>query len=169
MSKLSKYLSINDLPTSCYVPLSFVVQSLSCVWLFATPCTAACQASLSFTISENLHKLKSIESMMPYSHLILCCPLLLLLSIFSSIRVFSKELALRIRKPKHWSFFYNPVNVDNLFSNSSAFSRSSLYIWNCSVHLLLKPSLKDFEDYLASMWDECSCMVVWTLFGITLL
>ena len=160
MSKLSKYLSINDLPTSCYVPLSFVVQSLSRVWLFATPCTAACQASLSFTISENLHKLMSIESMMPYSHLILCCPLLLLLSIFSSIRVFSKELALRIRKPKHWSFFYNPVNVDNLFSNSSAFSRSSLYIWNCSVHLLLKPSLKDFEDYLASMWNEHNRVVV---------
>ena len=104
MSELSKYLSINDLPTSCYVPLSFVVQSLSRVWLFATPCTAACQASLSFTISESLHKLMSTELMMPYNHLILCCPLLLLLSIFSSIRVFSKELALRIRKPKHWSF-----------------------------------------------------------------
>ena len=122
---------------------------------------------LSFTISESLHKLMSIESMMPYNHLILCHPLLLL--VFSSIRVFSKELALCIRRSKRRSFFYNPMNVDNLFSSSSAFSKSSLYIWNFSVHLLLKTSLKDFEDYLASMWNEHDCMVYWTFFGITLL
>ena len=143
------------------------VQLLSCVQLFRTSRIAAYQASLSFMKSK--FSQTHVHWVGDAIHLILSCPLLLLLSIFSSIRVFSKELALRIRKPKHWSFFYNPVNADNLFSNSSAFSRSSLYIWNCSVHLLLKPSLKDFEDYLASMWDECSCMVVWTLFGITLL
>ena len=74
-----------------------VVQSLNRVWLFATPWTAARQASLSFTISWSLLKLMSIESMMPSNHFILCRPLLLLPSIFPSIRVFSKEPVLRIR------------------------------------------------------------------------
>ena len=71
--------------------LVFVVQSLSGVWLFVTPRTAACQASLSFTVSQSLLKFMSIESMMLSNHLILCCPLLLLPSIFPSIRVFSNE------------------------------------------------------------------------------
>ena len=78
----------------------FSVQLLSHVQLFATPGTAAPQASLSFTISQSLLKLKSIELVMPSNHLILCCPLLLLLSIFPSIRVFSNESALSIRWPK---------------------------------------------------------------------
>ena len=81
-----------------------VVQSLSNVRLFATPWTAACQASLSITISLRLLKLMSIESVMPSNHLVLCHPLLLLPSVFPSIRVFSNELALRIRWPKYWSF-----------------------------------------------------------------
>ena len=80
------------------------VQSLSRVQLFATPWTAACQASLSITNSRSLLKLTSIELVMPSNHLILCCPLLLLPSIFPSIRVFSDELVLRIRWPKYWSF-----------------------------------------------------------------
>ena len=83
------------------------VQLLSHVWLFATPWTAACQASLSFTNSRSLLKLMFIESVMPSNHLILCCPLLLLTSIFHSIRVFSNELVLRIRWPKYWSFSFN--------------------------------------------------------------
>ena len=77
------------------------VQSLSCVWLFATPWTAACQASLSITNSQSLLKLMSIRSMMPCNHLILYCPLLLLPSIFPSIRVFSSESVLLIRWPKY--------------------------------------------------------------------
>ena len=80
-----------------------LVQSLSCVRLFVTPWTAACQAFLSFTISWSLLKLISIKSVMPSSCLILCCPLLLP-SIFSSIRVFSNELAFCNRWPKYWSF-----------------------------------------------------------------
>ena len=60
-------------------------------------------------------------------------------------------------------------SVGNLMSGSSAFSKSSLYIWNFSVHILLKPCLKDFEHYLASMWNECNCVVVWTFFGIAFL
>ena len=83
------------------------VQSLSRVQLFATPWTVACQASLSITNSRSLLKLMSIESVMPSNHLILCCPFLLLPSIFPSIRVFSNELALCIRWPKCWSFSFN--------------------------------------------------------------
>ena len=83
------------------------VQSLSCVQLFATPWTAAHQASLSITNSWSLPKLMSIESVMPSNHLILCHPLLLLPSIFPSIRVFSNESALHIRWPKYWSFSFS--------------------------------------------------------------
>ena len=93
-----------------WLPLVVVAQSLSRVQLFATPWTAARQASLSFTISQSLIKLMSIESVMPFNHLILCCPLLLLPSIFPSIRVFSSELSLRIRWPKYWSFSISPSN-----------------------------------------------------------
>ena len=87
-----------------------VVQSLSCVRLFATPWTAAHQASLYFTVCWSLLKLMSIESVMPSNHLILCRPLLLLPSIFPSIRVFSNEPALRIRWSKYWSFSISPSN-----------------------------------------------------------
>ena len=83
------------------------VQSLSHVWLFATPWTAACQASLSITSSQSLPKIMSIESVMSSNHLILCCSLLLLPSIFPNIRVFSNESALPIRGPKYWSFSFN--------------------------------------------------------------
>ena len=83
------------------------VQSLSRVRLFVTPWTAAHQASLSFTISRSLLKLMSIQSLMPTNHLILCRLLLLLPSIFPSIRVFSNESALHIRWPKYWSFSFS--------------------------------------------------------------
>ena len=86
------------------------VQSLSRVRLFATPWTAARQASLSITNSRSLPKLTSIESVMPSNLLIPCCPLLFLPSIFPSIRVFSSELALHIRWPKYWSFSIRPSN-----------------------------------------------------------
>src|SRR5574337_111490 len=88
------------------------VQSLSHVWLFATPWTAARQASLSITNSWSLLKLKSIESVMPSNHLILCHHLILLPSIFPSIRVFSNESALHIRWPKYWSFSFN-ISLSN--------------------------------------------------------
>ena len=83
------------------------VQSLSHFRLFATPWTAACQASPSITNSRSLPKLMSIESVMPPNHLIFCRPLLLPPSIFPSIRVFSNELALRVRWPKYLSFSFN--------------------------------------------------------------
>ena len=65
-------------------------------------------------------------------------------------------------------FLYDPTDAGNLISESSTFSKSSLYIWKFSVHILLKPGLKDFERYLTSMRNKCSCTVVWTVFGIAM-
>ena len=90
----------------CLIEFSSV-QSLSAVWLFATPWTTARQASLSITNSRSLPKLMSIESVMPSNNLIFCHPLLLLPSLFPSIRVFSNKSALLIRWPKYWSFSFN--------------------------------------------------------------
>ena len=66
-------------------------------------------------------------------------------------------------------FFYDPTDVGNLISGSSAFSKSSLNIWKFSIHVLLKPSLKNFEHYFGSVWYECNCVVVWIFFGIAFL
>ena len=66
-------------------------------------------------------------------------------------------------------FFDNPVDVDNLISGSSAFSKSSLNIWKFTVHILLKPGLDNFEHYFASVWDESNCAVLWVFFGIAFL
>ena len=70
---------------------------------------------------------------------------------------------------EHSCFFEDPTDVGNLISVSSAFSKSSLNIWKFSAHILLKPSLENFEHYFASIWDECNCVVVWTFFGIALI
>ena len=98
----------------------FVVQSLSLVQLFKTPWTAAHQASPSFTISQSLLRLMSIELVMPSNDLILCHSLLLLPSIFPSIRVFSSESVLRIRCPKYWSFSFS-VSPSNEHSGLISF------------------------------------------------
>ena len=100
------------------------VQLLSCVQLFATPWTAACQYSLSMTTSWSLLKLMSIESVMPSNHLILCCPLLLPPSIFPSISVFSNESALYIMWPKYWSFSFS-VSPSNEYSGLISFKIDS--------------------------------------------
>ena len=96
------------------------VQLLSRVQLFATPWTAACQASLSITISQSLLKLMSIRSVMPSNHLILCHPLLLLPATFPRIRVFSKESVLCIRWPKYWSFSFS-ISPSNEYSGLISF------------------------------------------------
>ena len=106
----NKYLKIRQLTKCREMWIKFSgqsVQSLSGVQLFATPWTAAHQASLSITNSWSLLKLMSIESVMPSSHLILCHPLFLLPSIFPSIRVFSNESVLHISWPKNWSFSFS--------------------------------------------------------------
>ena len=102
------------------VPLFSSIQSLSHVRLFATPWIAARQASLSITNSRSSLGLTSIESVMPSNHLILCHPLLLLLSIFASIRVFSNESALRIKCPKYWSFSFS-ISPSNEYSELISF------------------------------------------------
>ena len=102
-------------------PRSFSsVQSLSRVRLFATPWTANRQASLSITNSQSLLKLMAIKSVMPSNHLILCHPLLFPPSIFSSIRVFSKDIVLRIRWPEYWSFSFS-ISPSNEYSGLISF------------------------------------------------
>ena len=108
VSKLEKKIKVREV-------VIVVVQSFSHILLFEIPRIAACQASLSFTISGSLLKLMSIESVMPSNHLIICLPLLLLPSIFPSIRVFSNELALHIRWPKYWSFSFS-INPSKEYS-----------------------------------------------------
>ena len=96
------------------------VQPLSLIQLFATPWTAARQASLSITNSRSLLRLLSIKSVMPSNHLILCCPLLLPPSIFPSIRIFSNESVLRIRWSKYWSFSFS-ISPSNEYSGLISF------------------------------------------------
>ena len=103
-----------DLPVTDYFRVLrcciLFVQSLSCVWLSATPWTTAHQSPLTFTIYQSLLKLMSIEFVILSNHLILCCPFLLWPSIFPSIRVFSNESAFCIKWPKFWSFSVSPSN-----------------------------------------------------------
>ena len=113
--------------------------SLSCVQLFATPWTAAHQASLSITDSQSLLKLTSIDSVMPSNHLILCHPLLLLPSLFSSIMVISNELALPIRWPKCWSFSFS-ISPSNEYSGLVSFRMDWLDL--LAVQGTLSPSGK---------------------------
>ena len=101
-------------------PLPYSVQWLSCVQLFMTPGTAACQAFLSIAKFWNLLKLMSIELVMPFNHLIHCRPLLLLLSIIPSIRVFSNESVLCIRWPKYWGFSFS-IRPSNEYSGLTSF------------------------------------------------
>ena len=141
------------------------VQWLSYVWRFATPWTAACQASLSITTSRSLTKLMSIESVMPSNHLILCLPLLLLSLIFPSNRVFSNESVLRIKWPKYWSFSFNisPSNehsglisfrmywLDLLAVQGTLKSLLQHHRWkrinSSALSLLHSPTLTSIHDY----------------------
>ena len=127
------------------------VHSFSCVWIFATPWTAACQASLSITNSQSLLKLTSIQSVMPSNHLILCCPILLLLSIFPSIRVFSKESVLRIRWPKYWSFSFN-ISPSNEYSGLISFRIEWLDL------LAVQGTLKSLPQYQSSKASILQCL-----------
>ena len=119
------------------------VKSLSRVGLFATPWTAAHQASLSITNSRSSPKLMSMESVMPSNHLILCRPLLLLPSIFPSIRVFSNESVLHIRWPKYWSFSFS-ISPSNEYSGVISFRMDWLDL------LAVQGTLKSFLQYRSS-------------------
>ena len=133
------------------------VQSLSRVWLFATPWIAARQASLSITNSQNPPKPMSIESVMPSNYLILCRPLLLLSSIFPSIRVFSNESALRIRWPKYWSFSFN-ISPSNEHPGLISFKMDWLDL--LAVQGTLKSLLQHHSSKASILW--CSAFfIVW--------
>ena len=125
------------------------VQSLSHVWLFATPWTAAHQAPLFFTISWSLLKLVSFELVMRSNHLILCHPLRILPSIFSSIRVFSTESVLRIRWPKCWSFSSN-ISPSNEYSGLISFRIDWLDL--LAVQGTLKSLLQQHSSEASILW-----------------
>ena len=129
--------------------LSLSVQSLSRVQLFAIPWTATCLASLSITNSRSLLKLMSIESVMPFNRLILCCPLLLLPSIFPSIRVFSSESVLHIRWPNYWSFSFS-INPSNEYSGLISFRMDWLDL--LPVQRTLKSPLQHHSSKASSLW-----------------
>ena len=131
------------------------VQSLSCVWLFVTPWTAAHQASLSITNFQSLSKPMSIESVMPSNHLILCRPLLLS-SIFPSIRVFSSELALWIRWPKYWSFSFN-MSPTNEHPGLISFRMDWLDL--LAVHGTLKSLLQHYSSKASILWRSAFFIV----------
>ena len=126
------------------------VQLLSHVQLFATPWTAARQASLSITTSRSLPKLMSIESVMPSNHLILCRLLLLLPSIFPSIRVFSNESALRIRWPKYWSVNFN-ISPSNEYSGLICFRMDWLDLLAVQT---LKSLLQHHSSKASILWHS---------------
>ena len=126
------------------------VQSLSCVRLVATSWTAACQASLSISNSQSLLKLMSIELVMSSNHLILCCPLLLLPSIFPNIRVFSNESVLHIRWPKYWSFSFS-ISPSNEYSGLISFGMGWLYL------LAVQGTLKSLLQHYSSKASILRC------------
>ena len=131
-----------------------VSQSLSCVQLFVTPWTAAHQASVSITNSRNLLKLMSIDSVIPSNHLILCCPLFLLPSIFPRIRVFSNlESVLHIRWPKYWSFSFS-ISPSNEYSGLISFRMDLLDL--LAVQGTLKSLLQHHSSKASILWCSAS-------------
>ena len=140
-----------------------MVQSLSHVQLFETPGTAARQASLSFTISQNLLKLMSIESMMPPSHLILCHPLLLLPSIFLSIWVFSSESALHLRWPKYWSFSFS-ISPSNEYSGLIPLGSTGLISLQSKglSRLFSSPTVQKHQFFCTqlSLWSQLTLCIL---------
>ena len=122
---------------------------LSCIWLFATPWTAARQASLSFTVSQSVLKFMSIELMMPSNHCILCSPLLLLPTIFPSIRVFSNEFTLHIRWLKYWSLSFR-ISFSNEYAGLISFRMNWLDL--LAVQRTLKSLLQHKSSKASVLW-----------------
>ena len=140
----------------CVLVQFVAVQLLSHVWLFVTPWTAARQTSLSFTISQSLLKLMSVELVMPSNHLILCHPLLLLPSVFPNIRVFSNELALRIRWPKYWSFSFS-ISPSNDYSGLISFRIDGFDL--LAVQGTLKSLLQHHSSKASILWHSAYFIV----------
>ena len=136
------------------------LQLLSRVRLFVTPQTAACQVSLSITNSQSLFKLMSIESVMPSNHFILWHPLLLLPSIFPSIRVLSNESVLHIRWPKYWSFSFN-ISPSNEHSELIIFRIDWLDL--LAVQGTLKSLLKHHSSKASILWHSAFLIVQFSI------
>ena len=132
------------------------LQWLSHVQLFVTPWTAACQAFLSFTVSQSLPKLKSIDSVIPFNHLILCHPLLLLPSIFPSIRVFYNESVLHIRQPEYWSFSFS-ISPSNEYLGLISFTIDWFDL--LAVQGTLKSLLQHHSSKASVLWHYSFFMV----------
>ena len=138
------------------ISLSFIhlssVQSPSHAWLLATPWTAACQASLSFTNSWSLLKLMSFESVMPSNHLVFCRPLLLLPPIFPSIRIFSNKSVLCIRWPKYWSFSFS-ISPSNEYSGLISFRMDwfDLFAVQGTLKSLLNTTVQKHQFFRAQL------------------
>ena len=144
-------------PTDRRSPTDYSLSSVQLLsWLFATPWTAACQASLSITNSQSSLKLMSIESVMSPNHLILCHPLLLLPSIFPSIRVFSDESVLCIRWPKYWSFSFS-ISPSNEYSGLISFRMDCLDL--LAVQGTLKSLLQDHSSKASILWRSAFFIV----------
>ena len=144
--------------TKIFVKLSLMNLLLlfSRIWLFVTPWTAMCQASLFFTMSWSFFRLMSIESVMSSNHLILCCPLLLLPSIFPSIRVFSDESALCIRWPKNWRFSFS-ISPSNEYSRLIFFRIEWFDL--LAVQGTLKSLLQHYSSKASILWHSAFFMV----------
>ena len=157
-----KYLSLFGISFYWCLGLSVIVQLPSCVWLFATPWTAARQASLSLTISWSLLKLMSIESVMPSNHLILCRPLLLLPSVFPSIRVFSNESAFSIKRLKFWSFSFS-ISPSNEYSGWFPLGLAGLISLQSKglSRVLSSTTIQKYQFFgtQPSLWSNCH---IWT-------
>jgi len=138
------------------------VQSLSHVWLFASPWTVARQASLSITNSQSLLKLMSMASVMPSNHLKLCCSLFLLPSIFPSIRVFSNDSVLRIRWPKYWSCSFT-ISPSSEYSGLTSFSIDWLEL--LAVQGALKSHLEHHSWSSSSVTNKVCNYFQWCIVG----
>ena len=148
-------ISIGNLSKTLCLPKTLSVQLLSCVLFFVTPWTAARQASLSITNSRSLLILMSIELVMPSNHLILSCPLLLMPSIFPSIRVFSNESVLCIKWPKYWSFSFS-ISPSNEYPGLISFRMDWLDL------LALQGTLKNLLQHHSSKASilQCSALFI---------
>ena len=153
MAHLSFKTALQDRPTSLVFSVQF---SRSVVSDSVTPWTAGRQASLSITNSRRLLNLMSIESVMPSNHLILCCPLLLLRSIFPSIRVFSKESVLHIRWPKYWNFSFS-IRPSNECSGLISFRMDWLDL--LAVQGTLKSLLQHHSSQASILWPSAFFIV----------
>ena len=145
----------SSVPVSLII-LDSLVLLLSRVRLFATPWTAACQASLSISNSQSLHKLRSIELVMPSNHLFLCHPLLLLPSTFPSIKVFSNEPVLHIRWSKYWSFSFS-ISPSSEYSGLISFTMD--WVDLLAVQGTLKSLLQHHSPKASVLWYSAFLMV----------